>query len=732
MMLAMSAKGRRGFTFVEIMIALVVLLIAVGIGFYSMASGRTRASVRSAAMEILADLRWARQHAIATLRPAGLMLGAGNCSAAYAVMRASGVESNDPIVERKVDFGSTESLFIFSGTWDELPFTADDAPFTGRPDGIGGPILDAWAARWPGHYVAFGSSGRVVSRGLQNAGGDRYVVVAAGGRVDGSRLAEVGPAYTIRIRPTGETTLLEGVPAHAAVPAALGLPPLGRLPVDLPTQQGRRSNSVPSVQSVIVTPVANVAALPPSAPSGTTFQVRQDGTLVLEIAAIDPDGDRLWCTWGGRVPPQPTDDSVPTVDPHTMVEVGGGVAIGAFSSQGAEPMTWTGSSSTWTSTVEWAPPANARVGSWFFIGAVVDDVRGGKDGGWVAVQVIEPGLPRVAYTTIQRGGGSRGVRDGDRAWICNSAGAEAIEIDAVGPPSDVAAGVDGASDTLHGMSRDGRWLLAATSDFGVRPGRFEWRIVDSLSLQTEQSLPAGALVGQFAPDNTHVTFGRIVMNTVGSSLAYDFEVSILNFDGSNRRILSPTACAYGWGPDGRYWLTERQAGTLDILDLYVYDRWLLTRTMVAHNVESYVVIPSGSAVLYKHKGSAQLYVATDTGGSWTSAASGLSPLLLGADFSADGNWIAWPETIPRGGGNSQIDLHYAPVSSDLAAGNVTTLSDPGNRRSNWSGTGHTLYTTGYRTVGTSRTFIDMIDPATGITRRNAIPGFIPRTSERSP
>ncbi len=70
-------KGRQGLGIAEMLIGVLIVMLAVALGFGAGRSARGQMSVRSVAVQLLADLRWARQWAAKHGLPAGVLIPSG-------------------------------------------------------------------------------------------------------------------------------------------------------------------------------------------------------------------------------------------------------------------------------------------------------------------------------------------------------------------------------------------------------------------------------------------------------------------------------------------------------------------------------------------------------------------------------------------------------------------------------------------------------------------------------
>ena len=542
-------RGRRdhshGFTLLEITVIVALGVLFLAISFNALLSGRARGGPRAVAMQLLADLRWAQQRAVTQGRPWGLLLPNGVLGQSYAIV---GSDMNAPArmtVQRRVDgFEEFPAPVIFSGTWPEQPFAPPaEAEAWGAPDAVAASVVGQWLQPWPGRYVMFSASGALTAPALSHVAGQRFLVVSAGAVVDGDVLRETGPAYTIRISPLGEMSLESGIPGRVDASTASSLSRVASLPADLP-QASTPTVNPPSDVALDVRPFPNPLTLPGNAASGQTFQVRLDGTLSLTVSASTQGESRPTVAWGEHALSPPGPGLAPQPDPASMCDADPGT--GHWSTRGSPTTSWDEAESRWTQSIEWQPPADAAPGQWYGVGAVMETPGGRKRAAWVAVQIIEAGATRLAWSEA-------GAADGGppHTYVGTVAGTEATAI----------PGHRGARPLAYGP--DGAHLLLASQ--GTLCG------VSTETLESDETPSGGMQVGA-QPVVTLSPLGHRLAWLENAGPDGIAPLHVANLDGSGHVQLSDVGEAPGWGPDGRLgYVVHRSLQQPFTHSLYVYD-----------------------------------------------------------------------------------------------------------------------------------------------------------------
>ncbi len=200
----MDPVNRRGFTLVEVIAAVALLVLTVAIDFASGRSARGQMTVHGVAAHLLADLRWARQRAAMLGVPMGVLIPTGQAaSRSYAVIEADPDTPGAMLVERVADWtAGLRDAFLGVGTWTGLDFSWGAAPSGTRWEVETRTLLDRWMRTWAGRYLLFSPQSQVVSEAVPQAGGVRYLVVAAGMEPQGtagSLWARLQPRQNFRL-----------------------------------------------------------------------------------------------------------------------------------------------------------------------------------------------------------------------------------------------------------------------------------------------------------------------------------------------------------------------------------------------------------------------------------------------------------------------------------------------------------------------------------------------------
>ncbi|NDD30166.1 MAG: prepilin-type N-terminal cleavage/methylation domain-containing protein, partial [Proteobacteria bacterium] len=217
---AQTARSKRGFTLLEIVVAIGLMALAFAIGFTAVRVWRTRTGVRAAAQRLMADLAWARQSAMTTGSPVGLFFSPSAAGPGYHVARAEAGLTGETALERTVAFDDDEGLVVWCGQWEGTTTSNDFPASAGATDPAAKAWLDRGSAQW--RSVAFTANGLPMSVNMPHASGTRYIAVCSGAEGEGDALRAAGPSYTIDISPMGQMSMREGIPGFQTAPDGLG------------------------------------------------------------------------------------------------------------------------------------------------------------------------------------------------------------------------------------------------------------------------------------------------------------------------------------------------------------------------------------------------------------------------------------------------------------------------------------------------------------------------------
>ncbi|MBI3925647.1 MAG: prepilin-type N-terminal cleavage/methylation domain-containing protein [Armatimonadetes bacterium] len=352
----------KGFTLLELMVAVALMLLIGALGILTTYRTTSAAESRGLAQEIAEELRAARQRAISTRTPVAVVFPSGGVSGhGQGLYILEG--HTQPRITRQVLYSSHYPRACwFVGLW---PLAASGKPTRDAPpNATQNSRLDptTWGAPVEDDFIImFTPSGTVRTNGLALFDGEYHVLSSLGIEYGGGEeppgsspttipyftASAAAQPYTIHIAPTGAIRVEPGASSSAGLTigdGALGMNPPAALPP---------VSSAANQDPVLVSSTAEPEA--PSLPSGVSAVVSPGGYLTLRLSADDPDGDPLYASWTAEGP-------------------NGG---GAFSSASETQMEWDLETGNWLSVWTWTPPAQAVLGEKFTLSFRVEDKRGG-------------------------------------------------------------------------------------------------------------------------------------------------------------------------------------------------------------------------------------------------------------------------------------------------------------------------------------------------------------------
>lgn len=393
--------GFRGFTLVELMVAVSLAAILLGVIGFNFRGQSKRASSKSVAVSLSEALREARLQSLAEQRPVAVVLpsdgGSRPHSKGFFVLKGYGQGK----LVRIRDFSGEADGEMFVGLW---PL---NSPYSNSM-GIAAPpteVLDlnTWlpTSMAKDYAFVFLPNGTVQTNDLPAFDGSYHILTGTGfqyaatsppaglatvstapGYFAPSRAAD---AYTVSLSYYGKVTVTQGVLDDSGSVATGPGPSSGTTAATTVAPAGSTSNA-PTFDKIVVTPELDPALIPP----GTDTVVRVGDHLTLTVTATDSDNDELFCEWTGTT--------------------------GNFSSPGETRMEWNEKLQKRVSVWTWTPPSTALPGDSFTLTCKVRDENGNVAapivGSVIDVTAVEQGTihylrGNVPYTCRPDGSGDR-------------------------------------------------------------------------------------------------------------------------------------------------------------------------------------------------------------------------------------------------------------------------------------------------------------------------------------
>ncbi|GMU53167.1 MAG: hypothetical protein AMXMBFR33_23130 [Candidatus Xenobia bacterium] len=552
---------RRGFSVIELLFAVGLMALIVGLSLVSMRRPKEGAESRSVAEAVAEELRLARLSAISRHIPVAVGFPSANGSRAVSQGLYVLEGEVNPRLTRSIRYsGDFPGAFIAQAFWPldsarmHNPGLGNNTAQVQSNSSSDNLVVSTWA---PTAYrrdtlFVFTPSGAIRTNGAVHFDGSYHVLVtqgltsAAGTPPGGGALAYCQPSlvcqpYTVNISLSGQITVTAGVTAGTVNDLATRIPtPAGPNPptLTIPT------NAPPTILAVDLAPSTS-----DTLPGGIDLLVGLDQYVTLRTRASDPNGDSLYCVW----------------------EASGNQ--GTFSSATQDRMEWDPAQNCWVSVWEWRPDSTMSLDDQVVLTCRVRDrsqaASAAVSTGARTIRLGQRG--RVVYTSynIDYWGDVGMVNlDGTGERLLTNT-PEQDELDPSYSPDGkrIAYGVwdsDTWSVDVWVMNYDGTgaYQLTNTPDLDEWPP-YEW-----------------------SPDGTRLAF------SADDWITGDSGIFVLSADGSNSTRVSPTnSNLYFWGPtwsrdgqalvyegdDGLYWSNVRTgAPPIRILyadpdNVWVYD-----------------------------------------------------------------------------------------------------------------------------------------------------------------
>ena len=480
---------RAGFSVLELVMAMALTSLLLGLSIANMRTGKAGADSRALATNLAAEFRLARQQAKTTQQPVAVIMPTqgGTVPWSQGVYLATG--ESQAHVARAVNYSREQpGSLLFEGVWPLASGTTTTTTPAAQGDRSSTFNVNAWlpTAMQRDYAMVFTPSGGVVSNGLPMFAGAYHVVAGAGGTfASGSPFSSptsLGRPWTVTVDPSGEISLSSGllgqdgsvtITSNQAMPASANpLPAVAALPA-----------SSPVLESLATLP----ASVPATLPAGTDMAVTPGDLYTLAVTATDASGRDLFVQWTGDG--------------------------GNFTFPSPERMSWDPVLQHWTSQWQWTPPVNGSPTDVYHLNCSLGD--------GTAMQIMPTGAltirPVQKSTLVWNHNGKVRMSNGD--------GTGTVELD-------VTVGTQwGATVTISG---DGSRIVADQTTQG-------YRIMSrggALLLTSPVAYWSNGNQGVLSPDGKRLLF--TMMPTGGGGEG----VGTCDLDGTNPTIF--TSCMGKW------------------------------------------------------------------------------------------------------------------------------------------------------------------------------------------
>ena len=377
MMRGLSRKTK-GFSLMELMMAIVIALMAVGLGLKGLTKARTSGNSVGLATAVGAEFRYAREKAIAGGSPVAVVIPASTSRSLFWLEGTT-----DPVVTRTTNYEGDYPTGALTVATYPGPTYQKNATMPGFKSSAWTNQLDSWLpSEYKNDFVfLFTPNGSVISNDLPAFDGGYSVIVSTGAEVSATGAPGSGPEWVsgdgvyYQLNSAGEPVTVN-LTLSGAVEVRKGL--LGWNGVGVNNQGAPQAPAAkppsPEVDYTPKAPSIIFSRITPPAEEvdGQMVHVLDKGEyLTLEVFAQSGDGKPIFAAWND-VPVTKGGDadfkgrfSVPNGDPERM----------EFYPEFDVDDDGSMEENVWRSVWTWTPPKDAEAGDRYRLNADVSDAK---------------------------------------------------------------------------------------------------------------------------------------------------------------------------------------------------------------------------------------------------------------------------------------------------------------------------------------------------------------------
>lgn len=291
------SKKHSGFTLIEMLVVLVILVMGAAIGFRALSTAKSKSPTLAVTRALSRTLEEARQRAISEGKPVAIGFSTNGSSQSSHYYRLEGW--NTPHVTKVWSLaGDFPTVRVMSGDWAGISVSTA-TPTNTKSSRVN---LAGWlpAANYGDLIFCFTPDGGCITNGLPRLNGD-FILVASNGAVVNAgpsggpfnastvSIVQAGDPRTLLISPSGGIRELGGLPGAAAGVVASGQ--TFTAPTTVARALTQPGTSEVEISTIVVSPN-------PEDTANTDEGVCIPGEYVsLEVYARDPEGRQLFAKW---------------------------------------------------------------------------------------------------------------------------------------------------------------------------------------------------------------------------------------------------------------------------------------------------------------------------------------------------------------------------------------------------------------------------------------------------